>query len=457
MKPQCHVSLFAVIACFLCFLCGVCDAADVHARRTPFLTAGTALDEAAGNHGASSVIHVEAAVASYNRETPVVVNGRRLPLTVEGVFAGVFVCMIASVPLVVARFEEATLTKTHVALSIVLLGWLVGCLYLFTRVIYFRSIHFSGQRPLTLVETIYLMAQVLTTVGHGDITPATPRGRVVVGLYVFLTILLVADMVSLVVSMAIVRTREYTNTLARLAAGPPPGLASGPSTGEVKVEDQHHSNVRAFPVAKAECVSKQCSVHGTLGYSGETDWIRRTTLFLPWARLFAAFASFLFLVLVGVLFYHFYPGENKTWLDAVYMAIITLSTVGFGAVIPVTEAGKVFGAFWMLFGVVSLLSLVSVFTELVLAMKERERWNSEDEHAELGRLRERALETPAHDGRGDAILVVSRHDFLRFGVMQSGLVSREELDRIEQTFQTFGPNESDHVPLEAIEQAAKGA
>merc|ERR1719221_1792560 len=65
-------------------------------------------------------------------------------------------------------------------------------------------------------------------------------------------------------------------------------------------------------------------------------------------RVVVSTFNFLVLVALGVLFYHLYPGEEKTVFNAVYMSVITLSTVGFGVVTPQTEAGKVFGAFWML-------------------------------------------------------------------------------------------------------------
>merc|ERR1719291_967610 len=85
-----------------------------------------------------------------------------------------------------------------------------------------------------------------------------------------------------------------------------------------------------------------------------------------------------FFVMIGVLFWHFYPGEGKTWLQGVYMSVITLSTVGFGAFTPQTEAGKVFGAFWMLWGSMALLGLVGAFAEVHEQRKCLERFNPDE-------------------------------------------------------------------------------
>merc|ERR1719198_1698487 len=324
--------------------------------------------------------------------------------------------MIASVPLAIGHLE-AQPSKTHIVQSAVLVVWLMSCLYLFTHVVCFQSVHFRGERPLTLVETIYLMAQVLTTVGHGDIVPADTHAQIVVGLYVLFTILLIADLVSAVVHLAITRTHEYTRKLTQYT--------------QDRLEDV---------AARAQCSNDECV--------DTMESLHRHKATLPWMRLRSALATFLFLVTLGVLFYHYYPGENKSWLEGMYMSVITLSTVGFGAVIPSTEAGKVFGAFWMLFGVVSLLSLVSGLTELILAMKAREKWIHEDVYAELDNLRKRAKQNSESNQ-----LMVNRYEFQRFALLHSRMLNRAEIEKIERTFQAFGPDHFDTVPLEAIERA----
>merc|ERR1719146_80250 len=88
---------------------------------------------------------------------------------------------------------------------------------------------------------------------------------------------------------------------------------------------------------------------------------------------------FALMVLAGTLFYHFYPGEGKTWGQGIYMSIITLTTVGFGAFTAETEGGKVFGAFWMVIGVVSLGYVVTCFAEYLLAIRERDAQQNVEE------------------------------------------------------------------------------
>jgi hypothetical protein len=111
-----------------------------------------------------------------------------------------------SLPAWIRYLSGEPFTKTQWVVAGVMWVAVFGGMYLFTNVVEFQSAHFKQVRVLTLVECIYLMSQVITTVGYGDITPAYPRGQVFVGFYVlssiFVIAMLVSDMVSLIMSSA---------------------------------------------------------------------------------------------------------------------------------------------------------------------------------------------------------------------------------------------------------------
>ncbi len=57
------------------------------------------------------------------------------------------------------------------------------------------------------------------------------------------------------------------------------------------------------------------------------------------------------------------PYENSkinSFLDAIWWTVATLTTVGYGDVIPVTDAGKIMAIFFMLFAIGFLLIFLSV-------------------------------------------------------------------------------------------------
>ena len=69
-------------------------------------------------------------------------------------------------------------------------------------------------------------------------------------------------------------------------------------------------------------------------------------------------------VLSGILWYKLV--EGWTWLDAIYMSVITLATVGFSEVNPLGARGRLFTIILILMGVVVIAYILNCFTEAVI-------------------------------------------------------------------------------------------
>jgi voltage-gated potassium channel len=89
---------------------------------------------------------------------------------------------------------------------------------------------------------------------------------------------------------------------------------------------------------------------------------------LPVSRIFSsnylnaklAFLVFTSTLLIG--FYGFKTIENLNWIDAMYMTIITFSTVGFETVHVMSQPGKVFASFIIILNIASFAYALSVFS-----------------------------------------------------------------------------------------------
>ncbi len=58
--------------------------------------------------------------------------------------------------------------------------------------------------------------------------------------------------------------------------------------------------------------------------------------------------------------------EGYTLLETVYMAVISITTVGYGEVQPLSDGGEIFTMFLLLFGVGSLAFAAHVYIESMI-------------------------------------------------------------------------------------------
>jgi len=81
-------------------------------------------------------------------------------------------------------------------------------------------------------------------------------------------------------------------------------------------------------------------------------------------ELFLAVALFLLLITAGTFSYHWI--ENYPWVDALYMTIITATTVGFGEVHPLDDMGKIITITLILSSIIIYGYAITVITEYVI-------------------------------------------------------------------------------------------
>ncbi|RME90169.1 MAG: potassium channel protein [Candidatus Hydrogenedentota bacterium] len=93
-------------------------------------------------------------------------------------------------------------------------------------------------------------------------------------------------------------------------------------------------------------------------------------LFLTLGRILKPVIFLVSLLFIGSLGYHLL--ENYSFLDALYMTTITITTVGFGEVKPLSEAGKVFTIFIILGGVIFYGLAINSLAKIILETSFRE-------------------------------------------------------------------------------------
>ncbi len=83
------------------------------------------------------------------------------------------------------------------------------------------------------------------------------------------------------------------------------------------------------------------------------------------SKIYLALTGLLVVLMVGVMGYRLIAGYS--WIDAIYMTVITITTVGFGEVIPLTPEAKIFTTFLILCSVVIVGFALSVISEYIIS------------------------------------------------------------------------------------------
>ena len=73
----------------------------------------------------------------------------------------------------------------------------------------------------------------------------------------------------------------------------------------------------------------------------------------------------IFLVVIGLGSFGYSSLEGWNYLDSTYFVVVTVTTIGYGDLVPVTDAGKIFTIFFSFFGIASAFYFVSLIGKYV--------------------------------------------------------------------------------------------
>jgi voltage-gated potassium channel len=172
----------------------------------------------------------------------------------------------------------------------------------------------------------------------------------------------------------------------------------------------------------------------------------------PFRKLMPAIAIFLVVAIIGVLGYILI--ERWSYLESLYMVIITLFTVGFHEVHPLSQTGKIFTMFLIVVGVGSAIYAAGQAVEIIVegemsGYRKRKRMNKKIKEMKhhyiicgFGRV-------------GHQVAQVFKDSGIPYVVIDSKKETLEELEA-HSIPGIIGDATSDHYLFEAGIQAAKG-
>jgi voltage-gated potassium channel len=107
------------------------------------------------------------------------------------------------------------------------------------------------------------------------------------------------------------------------------------------------------------------------------------------ANLYRVLLLFLLVIVVGVLGYMYL--SNDSFVNALYMTIITITTVGFGEIHPLSQDEKLFTIFLILMSIVILGLIASVITQYVASNELFERIKFKKVQKKINQLKKHTI------------------------------------------------------------------
>jgi len=255
------------------------------------------------------------------------------------------------------------------------------------------------------------LTQIITTVGYGDIVPKTNYQKITTAIVVLSSTLLMAGICSHVIDAIL---DAQADALIQSLHAKEEEIKSSQSAPTNQQKDAKRSS--QVEVSRLEKLKMQAVIH---------------------ASIFVCF------IVAGTVFFgifescacpedslgcHLDPnacedsgGVERSFVDTFYMSVVTITTVGYGDMVPQTQIGRITTALYMLFGVGSTLNLVGTVTDLLKEMFES------DERVKMTKESFIGMDMD-NDGNLD------RHEFLRLQLIMLGLAQEGELNSIDLQF-----------------------
>lgn len=259
-----------------------------------------------------------------------------------------------------------------------------------------------------LLDSAYVLTQVITTVGYGDYTPSTTAAKVFMCFYAVAVLVAVSFFLNTRLRSALDKTSDYIiDHLTRAEA-----RAEGVEAGSLR--------------------------------------LARKFAFLN--QFAAALFFFLVPVFVGAIGFRFLEGctcdhhaaspdcvDNTnaecvdtggftpSLLDSTYMSIITLSTIGFGDYTPTNQAARAFAIIWMVVGVASTALFIDTVTHLLYEDEVHDRLIMVEEMLNMDHETFSLID---RDRNG----YLTRGEFLSYSLVKYGGVQQGLVQKVLQVF-----------------------
>ena len=170
-------------------------------------------------------------------------------------------------------------------------------------------------------------------------------------------------------------------------------------------------------------------------------------------RLIGGLFLLIFIFLIGI--YGYIIIEDYSLLDAMYMTMITVASVGYNEVQPLTDAGKIFTSFLIFFSVIAYVYVITIVTSFIVEGEFRKYFKHLRVNKDIKQLRGHVV-VCGYGRNGRQACMQLTADNTRFVVIENNTRIIEKFRIEENTLFVEGNATEDEVLLAAGIKHAKG-
>lgn len=262
-------------------------------------------------------------------------------------------------------------------------------------------------------DGIYFSIVTFSTVGFGDLKPTSDGGKwFIIGTGLFgvgVGGVCLNNMLSYFIALyfRLVKGCRKASTRKKKKK------ASGGGT-KVAPTDYHDDNIVHADTDALELALRQ--------KRKATEGLKKNIL-----KIVGMFLIVLVLWVLGALF--FMQTEGWSLIDALYVCMVTILTIGYGDMSPTTEIGRLFCSVWLAVGFTFVARLISKVSETYINYRTK-KLRAKILNSEVSKV---TILNMDENGDGD----LDRLEFLTNMMMMLGMCEREEIDAILRRYDVY--------------------
>ena len=205
------------------------------------------------------------------------------------------------------------------------------------------AVTFHHLEGINYLEGLYLSVITFTTVGYGDFSPKDDRGRIFCCLFIFLALMGIAQLLDILVDYVLQQRKliEHSQIYKNWFLA--------------EEDDDEEEEGAEDPVPAVAAVDP----------AAEDRW--------ELLQSFGSSCNYIVLtILVGVAFYSRVV-DSYNLVEAIYLSTMTVTTVGYGDIVPTNDVSRAFTGFYAVFGTMAFGRAVSLFIGTLGEQRDRKK------------------------------------------------------------------------------------